>query len=304
MFEHIKSAQPPEKVLGELNRATTILRDMVNKNFTFDHIFVNDKKYFEEIRSYIQANFTNKEKDVKLYQGKLPIFEHYGINKQIKSLFGRNVPMKSGAYLIIEHTEALHVIDVNSGNNIKSGESQESSALAINMEAAEEIARQLRLRDMGGIIVVDFIDMYRLENKKTLYKKMKEAMKDDKAKHNVLPPSKIGLIQITRERVRPQINIETKEVCPTCAGTGKTNASIVLIDEIHIRLNNMLRSASTKPLRLIVHPYVEAYLKKGLFGSTYKKWRKEFKKQFTLESRDSYQFLEFRFFGPDGNELV
>ncbi|MCZ2443908.1 MAG: Rne/Rng family ribonuclease [Flavobacteriales bacterium] len=305
MFEHIKTAKPPEKVLGELNRATTILRDMVNKNFTFDHIFVNDKKYFQDIQAYIHTNFPDKGKDVKLYQGKLPIFEHYGINKQIKSLFGRNVPMKSGAYLIIEHTEALHVIDVNSGNNIKSGDSQESSALAINLEAADEIARQLRLRDMGGIIVVDFIDMYKMENKKTLYRKMKEAMKDDKAKHNVLPPSKIGLIQITRERVRPQINIETKEVCPSCAGTGKVNASIVLMDEIHIRLNNLLKLTGTpKPLRVIVHPYVEAYIKKGLFSSLYKTWRKEFQKQFTIESRDSYQFLEFRFFSPDGNEVV
>ncbi len=305
IFNNMKVAKAPEKVLGELNRASTMLRDMVNKNFTFDHIYVNDKNYFEEIRAYVHNNFPDKEKDVKLYQSKIPIFEHFGINKQIKTLFGRNVPLKSGAYLIIEHTEALHVIDVNSGNNVKSGENQENSALAVNLEAAEEIARQLRLRDIGGIIVVDFIDMYKAENKKILYKKMKEAMKDDKAKHNVLPPSKIGLIQITRERVRPQINIETTEVCPSCAGSGKVSASLVLVDEIKIKLHNLLKDNSVKkPLKLIVHPFVEAYLKKGLFSSIYKKWRKEFKKQFTLESRDSYQFLEFRFFTPDDVEVV
>lgn len=305
IFNNMKQAKAPEKVLGELNRATTMLRDMVNKNFSFDHIYVDDKHYYEEIRSYVHNNFPEKEKDVKLYQGRIPIFEHFGINKQIKILFGRNVPLKSGAYLIIEHTEALHVIDVNSGNNVKSGENQENSALAVNLEAAEEIARQLRLRDIGGIIVVDFIDMYKAENRKILYKKMKEAMKDDKAKHNVLPPSKIGLIQITRERVRPQINIETTEVCPSCAGTGKVSASLILVDEIKIKLKNLLKDNTIKkPLKLIVHPYVEAYLKKGLFTSIYKKWRRELGKQFTVESRDSYQFLEFRFFTPSDKEVV
>ncbi len=303
-FEKIKEAKAPEKVLGEFNRATTMLRDMVNKNFTFDHIYVNDKNYFEEIKNYITVNFPDKEKDVKFFQGKVPVFEHFGVNKQIKTLFGRNVPLKSGAYLIIEHTEALHVIDVNSGNNVKSGENQENSALAVNLEAADEIARQLRLRDMGGIIVVDFIDMYRMENKKELYKRMKTAMKDDKAKHNVLPPSKIGLIQITRERVRPQINIETTEVCPSCSGTGKVSASLVLVDEIKIKLKNLLDDPSiSKPIKVFVHPFVEAYLKKGFFFTTYKSWRKEFKKQFTLEGRDSYQFLEYRFFDQQDQEI-
>lgn len=304
-FNMIKLGQTPTKVLGELNRATTLLRDMVNKNFSFDHIYVNDTKYYEEIQSYVGENFPEKAKSVKLYAGKLPIFEHFGINKQIKTLFGRTVPMKSGAYLIIEHTEALHVIDVNSGNNIKNGENQEASALAVNLEAAAEIARQLRLRDIGGIIVIDFIDMYKSENRKELYKFMKEAMKDDKARHNVLPPSKIGLIQITRERVRPQINIDTREVCPSCSGTGKIGAAVVIIDEIEAKLNNILSQESiAKPISLITHPFVEAYLRKGFFTSIYKKLRKKHKRKFQLESRTSYQFLEYRFFDANNEEII
>lgn len=307
MHKAISVSKAPAKVLGEMNRATTMLRDMVNKNFSFDAIHVNDKSYFEELKEYVHNAFPDKEKAVKLYSGRMPIFEHFGVNRQIKLLFGRNVPMKSGAYLIIEHTEALHVIDVNSGNNVKSGETQENSALAVNLEAADEIARQLRLRDIGGIIVIDFIDMYRAENKKTLFKKMKEAMKDDKAKHNVLPPSKIGLIQITRERVRPQVNIETQETCPSCGGSGKIGASVVVIEEIENKLNNLLKDSRVKtPITLVVHPYVEAYLKKptGFFKSMYKDWRKKTGKKFTLESRTSFQFLEYRFFDPVGEEIV
>jgi ribonuclease G len=288
-----------------------MLRDMVNKNFTFNSIHVNDQKYFGDIKEYVHKQFPDKEKDVKLFQGRGPIFEHFGIVRQIKSLFGRQVPMKSGAYLIIEHTEALHVIDVNSGNNVKSGESQEASALAVNLEAAEEIARQLRLRDMGGIIVIDFIDMYRMEHKKILFKKMKEVMKEDKAKHNVLPPSKIGLIQITRERVRPQVNIEVSEVCPSCKGTGKIGASVVMVDEIQIKLNNLLKDpAIKKPLQLQVHPYVDAYIKKKTGGSIfspksmYKDWRKKFNNQFILEPRDSFQFLEYKFIDTTGEEVL
>lgn len=304
-FQAIKTAKAPQKVLGELNRTTTLLRDMVNKNFSFDNVFVSDKTYYEDIKAYVRENFPDKEKGIKFYNGKLPIFEHFGVNKQIKSLFGRNVPMKSGAYLIIEHTEALHVIDVNSGNNVKNSETQEASALAVNLEAADEIARQLRLRDIGGIIVVDFIDMYKHDNKKVLYKKMKEAMRNDRAKHNVLPPSKIGLIQITRERVRPQINIETQETCPSCGGSGKIGASVIVVDEIETKLNNLLKDATArKPIKLVVHPFIEAYLKKGWFSSVYKQWRKKYKKQFTLEARTSLQFLEYRFYDPTGKEIV
>lgn len=305
---NIRDGKAPEKVLGELNRATALLRDMVNKDFAFDSIYVNDEAYYEQIKSYAIANFPEREKTIKLFTGRLPIMEHFGINRMVKTLFGKNVPLKSGAYLIIEHTEALHVIDVNSGNNTKSGDSQESAALAVNLEAAEEIARQLRLRDIGGIIVVDFIDMYKAENRKILYKKMKEAMKSDRAKHNVLPPSKIGLIQITRERVRPQIYMETTEVCPACAGTGKVEATILLTDQIEIKLNNRLKQLPSGPVTLIVHPYVEAYIKqgKGLFRdkSLLAQWQKAIGRKINLEARTTYHMLEYHLFDVHGEEIL
>jgi len=311
MHQMLLQGKAPSKVLGEKNRTTTMLRDMVNKNFTFDHIHVNDPKYFGDIQEYVHKNFPDKDKVVKLFSGRMPIFEHFGITKQIKSLFGRQVHMKSGAYLIIEHTEALHVIDVNSGNNVKSGDTQEASALAVNLEAAEEIARQLKLRDMGGIIVVDFIDMYKMEHKKILFKKMRDMMKEDKAKHNVLPPSKIGLIQITRERVRPQVNIEVNEVCPSCKGTGKIGPSVVMVDEIYTRLVNLCKDpAVKKPLKLEVHPYVEAFITKktggGLFSTQnlLKDWQKKIGSKFTVEGRDSFQFLEYKFIDVTGEEIL
>jgi ribonuclease G len=293
-FRNIRTQKAPAKVLGELNRTTTLLRDMVNKDFAFDNIYVDDETYYDQVREYALANFPEKEKTIKQFKGKLPIFEHFGVNRQIKMLFGRNVPLKSGAYLIIEHTEALHVIDVNSGNNVKSGDSQENSALAVNLEAAEEIARQLRLRDIGGIIVVDFIDMYKADNRKVLYKKMKEAMKEDRAKHNVLPPSKIGLIQITRERVRPQINIETQEVCPACKGTGKVESTVLLTDDIYRDLRSFIAdNPQAKRILLQTHPFVEAYLTRGWFRSVIKTWRKELGRKIDVEARSTCQFLEY-----------
>jgi len=302
-FEKIKPGKTPTKVLGELSRATTLLRDLENKNFTFDSIVVNDESYVNQIREYMRTNFPDREKAVRFFKGRLPIFEHYGINRQIRTLFGRNVPMKSGAYLIIEHTEALHVIDVNSGNAVRSGTTQEDSALAVNLEAADEIARQLRLRDMGGIIVVDFIDLYKAENRKILFQRMRDAMKDDKAKHNILPPSKIGLIQITRERVRPQINIETAEACPSCQGSGKVTASVNLTDEIANAFARKVEKHPEASFVLLVHPYVEAYLTKGLFSSVWKKWKKTFGRRHRLEPRTTLGMLEYRFLDAQGLEL-
>jgi ribonuclease G len=293
-FKNIRNLKAPAKVLGELNRTTTLLRDMVNKDFSFDNIYVDDDVYVEQLLEYTRANFPDKESSIKRFKGKLPIFEHFGVNRQIKMLFGRNVPLKSGAYLIIEHTEALHVIDVNSGNNVKSADTQENAALAVNLEAAEEIARQLRLRDLGGIIVVDFIDMYKADNRKILFKKMKEAMKDERAKYNVLPPSKIGLIQITRERVRPQINIETAEVCPACKGSGKVESTLLLTDEILQQLKSYFQqNTSEKSVKLQVHPFVESYLSKGWFNPIIRQWNKELKRKIALEGRSAYHMLEY-----------
>ncbi|HET9055026.1 MAG TPA: ribonuclease E/G, partial [Cyclobacteriaceae bacterium] len=230
------------------------------------------------------------------------IFEHYGVEKQIKAAFGQTVSLKGGGYLIIEHTEALHVIDVNSGNKSNREENQETTALSVNIEAAKEIARQLRLRDMGGIIVVDFIDMRSQDNKKLIYKIMREEMDSDKAKSTVLPLSKFGLMQITRERVRPQVNIITKETCPTCNGTGKITASILVSDLIEKTIDHLLVKQNEKDLVLAVHPYLHAFFTKGII-STRVKWFMKYKRWVNMETDTSLGVTEFKFLNKEGEEI-
>ena len=300
-FEELKTAQPPKKVLGELDRTSAILRDLLNESFNSIHI--NNEKLYDELKTYLQTIAPDKEKILKLYKGPVPIFENFGVERQIKALFGKNVTMKSGGYLIVEHTEALHVIDVNSGNRAKSDNNQEANALEVNLEAAVEVARQLRLRDMGGIIVVDFIDLHSQENRKILYEKMRDEMSKDRAKHNILPPSKFGLIQITRQRVRPEMNVVTVEKCPTCGGSGEIQASVLIMDQIENSLRYLLKEQNQKNITLCVHPFIEAYITKGLFTSPKRKWRKQFGQKFNVRAMPSYTFLEYHFFNAALDEI-
>ncbi len=299
-FELLKTSKPPQKLLGEMDRTSTILRDMLTPGF--NSITVNDQVFYEEIRTYIRTISPEQEQIVKLHKGRVPIFEHLGIDKQIKSVFGKTVNMQNGAYLIIEHTEALHVIDVNSGGRTKAGADQENNALHVNLMAAKEIARQLRLRDMGGIIVVDFIDLQDPSHKKELFNTIKAEMKRDRAKHTILPPTKFGLVQITRQRVRPETKIITAEKCPACEGTGEVKATILLIDDIKNNLRYIFNEQNEKSLTLKVHPYVEAYLTKGLFSIRWK-WFREFKRQIKIEPVNSYHLMEFHFFNKGGEEI-
>lgn len=299
-FQKMKSAKPPKRVLGEISRSSAMLRDLLNKDF--NHIYVDNTETKKELVTYISSIAPGKEKMVKGYRRDAPIFEHFGIEKQIKSLFGRNVTMKSGAYLVIEHTEALHVIDVNSGQRSKSKDNQEQNAFDVNLESAAEVARQLRLRDMGGIIVIDFIDMKYGSNRELLFEKMKEFMKDDRAKHTVLPPTKFGLIQITRQRVRPEMEIKTSEKCPCCNGNGETYATILLIDDIENNLRYLLDQQNEKKITLTTHPFIEAYLTKG-FYSVQRKWFMKYKKWVTIRKSSAYSFLEYRFFDAKKEEI-
>ncbi|MFZ2906722.1 MAG: Rne/Rng family ribonuclease [Cyclobacteriaceae bacterium] len=296
----LPEAQPNEKLIGELNKTSSLLRDLLNESF--DNIHIDDKKIYDEARAYIRNISPEQEKIVKFYNGRAKIFEHYGVEKQIKSAFGQTVSLKAGGYLIIEHTEALHVIDVNSGNKSNREENQETTALSVNMEAAKEIARQLRLRDMGGIIVVDFIDMRNQDNKKLIYKIMKDEMAADKAKSTVLPLSKFGLMQITRERVRPQVNIVTKETCPTCNGTGKITASILVSDLIEKTLDHLLVKQNEKELVMAIHPYLHAYFTKGII-SLRVKWFFKYKRWVNLEKDSSLGVTEFKFLNKEGEEI-
>ena len=297
-FAELKNSVPPKRILGEMDKTSVILRDMLNANF--NNIHINDAKLAEETKTYIKNIAPGKEGIVKHYSGKLNIFEQFGIQKQIKAMFGRQVAMPSGGYLIIEHTEAMHVIDVNSGN--RKGANQEQNALQTNMEAAEEIARILRLRDMGGIVCVDFIDMGERENNKKLYDHLKEVMKSDRAKHNVLPPSKFGVVEITRQRVRPETNINTSEKCPACSGTGEIQASILLVDEIQNHLRYVKEDLKLKKVLLHVHPFMAAYLTKGIFSLRYK-WGKKFGLKIKVSEENSYHMMEYSLNKENGEQI-
>lgn len=299
-FEALLKAKPPTRVLGELDRTSVILRDVLNSNFR--NIHVNSAKLAEDVKGYLRNIDPEKEKMVKFYEGKRGIFDHFGIEKQIKGLFGKHVTMKSGAYLVVEHTEALHVIDVNSGNTARSRDDQETNALRVNLEAAEEIAQQLRLRDMGGIIVIDFIDMQKSENKRKLYDSMVNSMNQDRAKHHVLPPSKFGLIQITRQRVRPELDIKTAEKCPTCNGTGEVQATLLVFDQIENNLKYILTEQNETGITLRVHPFLGAYIKQG-FPSKQQQWFMKYKTWVKVESVTSFHLLDVRFFNRHKDEI-
>ena len=295
-----KEIKTPRLFIGEMNRTSTILRDILN--VTFNSIHINDPSVAEDVKLYIREIAPEKEKIVKVYNGTLPIFDYFGINKQIKALFGKTVSFRHGAYLIIEHTEALHVIDVNSGNRSRSGNNQESNALEVNMEAASEIARQLRLRDMGGIIVIDFIDMQTAEHKQQLFDKVKEVMSNDRTKHNILPLTKFGLMQITRQRVRPEMHMVTDEKCPACLGTGETKPTILFTDELENELSFIVGKIKTRKIILNVHPFVAAYLKKGLIPIC-RKWNFKYRISLKVQPVTSYHMLEHSFFDHYGNEI-
>ncbi|WP_147677228.1 Rne/Rng family ribonuclease [Algibacter pacificus] len=300
MCKKLPKAHHPSKVLGEMNKASSILRDIFNDTFT--GITVDDETLFEQIKDYLQEIAPKKESIVKLHQSKTPIFEKFGIERQIKTSFGKTVSMAKGAYLVIEHTEALHVIDVNSGNRSNKANSQEDTALEVNLIAATEMARQLRLRDMGGIIVVDFIDMTSAENRQKLFNHLRDEMKDDRAKHKILPPSKFGLIQITRQRVRPEMNIKTREENPDVIINGsEVEAPIGIVEKIANDLERLLKK-DYKKLTLNTHPFIAAFLTKG-FPSIRSKWFFEHKKWVKILPRDAYTYLEYHFFDQDGNQI-
>lgn len=295
-----RSANPPQLIFQEESRIVSILRDIFSPNF--ESIQVNDEDTYRQILQYVELIAPERKDIVKLYKNDVPIFDHFSITKQIKSSFGKTVSFKNGAYIIIEHTEALHVIDVNSGNRAKANNDQESNALEVNLRAADEIARQLRLRDMGGIIVIDFIDMAKAEHRQKLYEHMREIMANDRARHNILPLSKFGLMQITRQRVRPALDIATEETCPSCFGKGQVQASILFTDTLREKLDYLVNSLNQSNFTIYVHPYVDAYLKKGIF-STYRRWRMEIGRKFKIIPDQSMAYLQYRVIDKNKNEI-
>ncbi len=295
-----QKAEAPSLVFEEESRIVSVLRDIFSPSF--ENIYVNDSDIFAQITKYVSLIAPECKEIVKLYDKDTPIFDHFNITKQIKSSFGKTVSFKSGAYIIIEHTEALHVIDVNSGNRSKAANDQESNALEVNLRAADEIARQLRLRDMGGIIVIDFIDMNKAEHRQNLYDHMREVMANDRARHNILQLSKFGLMQITRQRVRPVLDIVTSETCPSCLGKGEVQPSLLFTDTLKEKIEYLLNTLKVKRFIMYVHPFVDAYLKKGMI-STYRKWQLEMGHKFRILPDQSLAYLQYRIIDDQNNEI-
>lgn len=300
LASRLPTSKAPAKIVSEIDRTSALLRDLLND--TFNNIYVDNASYYEEIRSYIQTIAPDQVGIVKHYKGNLNIFENFGIDKQIKNSFGKIVSIKSGVYLIIEHTEAMHVIDINSGHRMNKDKNQEGNSLETNLEAAAEVARQLRLRDLGGIIVVDFIDMTDPHHRKLLFQKLREEMEKDHAKHTILPPSKFGLVQITRQRVRPEMNIQIQEKCPVCNGSGEIKPSIIFVDEIENNIRYLLQEQNENYLKISLHPFIYAYLTQGLF-SIQLKWYLKYKKWIRLKPNNSHHFLEYHFFNKLNDEI-
>ena len=288
-----KTQNRPQLVYEETSRVVALLRDLFNPSY--ENIYINDEQVFNEVREYVTLIAPEKAGIVKLYSGNVPIFDNFNITKQIKSSFGKTVNYKHGAYLIIEHTEAMHVVDVNSGNRIKAEKGQEGNALEVNLGAADELARQLRLRDMGGIIIVDFIDMNLAEDRQMLYERMCKNMQKDRARHNILPLSKFGLMQITRQRVRPAMDVNVEETCPTCFGKGTIKSSFLFTDQLERKIDRLVNKIGVKTLYLHVHPYVAAYINQG-FISMKRRWQLKYGLGVHIIPSQKMGFLQYEFF--------
>ena len=292
-----KATKYPQLVFEETSRAVALLRDLFNP--TYENIYINDEAVYEEVRQYVQQIAPERIGIVKLYTGKVPIFDNFNVTKQLKSGFGKTVNYKHGAYLIIEHTEAMHVVDVNSGNRARGVNGQEANALDVNLGAADELARQLRLRDMGGIIIVDFIDMNLAEDRQLLYERMCKNMQKDRARHNILPLSKFGLMQITRQRVRPAMDIRVEETCPTCFGEGTIKPSILFTDVLEQKIDYLVNKVGEKHFTLYLHPFVAAYINKGII-SMKRRWQFKYGFGISIVPSQELAFLEYRFHSNKG----
>lgn len=300
IIDKLEGIKPPSLIVSESNRVMTILRDLLNDSFSA--VVIDDQLIYQQIKEYVKRISPEQEKIVKYYRSSVPLFDEYDITRQIKGLFGKIVPFKRKSYMVIEQTEALHVIDINSGPKVNNGSNQEQIAYEVNINAVEQIARQLRLRDMGGIIVIDFIDMNKAENRQELFNMMRDAMKKDRAKHTILPLTKFCLMQITRQRVRQATQIENKEACPTCRGKGTVISSVLFDSEIEAQIAALLEMHEIKSITVKLHPFVAAYFNKGLYSRRLKLMLK-LKARIKILPNESIGYIDAKYYDKDGVRL-
>ncbi|MBK6390190.1 MAG: Rne/Rng family ribonuclease [Saprospiraceae bacterium] len=299
IHKQLYKGRAPLKLLSELDKTSSMLRDLLNASF--NKIVTNDRDLYQSIKSLLQSIAPEQTKIVQYFKGDKPIMDQLGVSRQIKSSFGKTATMPSGAYLVIDHTEAMHVIDVNSGPKMQKTD-QQSAALSVNLEAAMEIARQLRLRDIGGLIIIDFIDMKSQEHKNHLYKMMKDFMAPDRAQHSILPLSKFGLMQITRERVKPAVNININETCPSCGGTGHIRPSILVTDEIERDLDFLIKHRTDTRFTVELHPFLASYFTKGLWSKQWQLWWK-YKRWINIRVNENIALTDFKLFDSNQDEI-
>ncbi|NHQ59605.1 ribonuclease E/G [Chlorobium sp. BLA1] len=300
--EKLQDAAPPQLIFKEDTIISSVLRDSLTSDVT--EIVANSSVIHKETLNYIQWAAPEMVKNVSLYQGKLPLFEGYGIAKDVESIFSRKVWLKSGGYIIIEHTEAMVVVDVNSGRYAAKRE-QEENSLKTNLEAAREIVRQLRLRDIGGIIVVDFIDMLDQKNAKKVYDSMKTELRNDRAKSNILPMSDFGIMQITRERIRPSLMQRMGDQCPACGGTGVVQARFTTINQIErwLRKYALKHPLNFQQLDLYVSPTVVEPLQNSDL-KTELKWFLQHLLFVQVKPDESLRSDDFRFYSRKNNKDI
>jgi len=296
--EDAKKNDPPSLLYKDLSTTISVIRDLFTPDVS--KIFVDSKKMWKEIRNYVQFVQPALVDRVELYKSDEPIFESFRIDEQIKTLMGNKVPLPSGGYLIIDHTEAMTVIDVNSGKYAAKKE-QELNSLKTDLEASREIVRQLRMRDIGGLIVVDFIDLDEEKNRKKIYDELKKEFRKDRAKTAMLPMTEFGLMQITRERVRENIVQSMNEACPYCQGTGMLVKKSNLIHEIEKWLKRYRLEGKVHTITLKVHPSLGKNMKQG-FISTLMKIQFKYFIHIKLEQSEKMNPQTFRIFSSKTGE--
>jgi ribonuclease G len=297
----LKRTSPPALVFKDVAMASSVIRDLFTADVNVLHI--DSKKIYREISAYLKDVAPVLASRVQLYAGKTPIFDHFGIETEFEKSLSRKVWMPSGGYLIFDQTEALVAIDVNSGKYV-GGKQPEENILRVNLEAAREIARQLRLRDLGGIIVIDFIDMLDPKNKKRLYDEFKREVSRDRAQASISQISEFGLIEMTRERVRPSLLFAFSEPCPSCQGVGRVVSESTVLTRLERWIQRFKSQRKEWSVRINVHSSVARYLRRGLINNI-RKMMWKYRLSIDIKDDDSLRTDEFKvYLKKDDTELT